>query len=300
MDLNEQTPTPDAPRGGASGDASTPGPERLAASRRAMLRAGMIGVPVVTTLMARPAWAQTSCFSLATAESVQAAGFVGSSYQRALANSECEEGDTAAAWLEAYALMLEMEQRRQPGGPVIGGGSSPFAGGGSAAAGGGRALGLQLQDAIRNNPGRGPVSVGAGRGPGQGQGQGPGQGAGGEPGTGGGDPAQPLTVAMLAAQTGELTIRSVGGTILYLGTYAQAFGRGQTVHFDEVLGSGFASEQVFAAAFLNALNRDNGNRRYRDYPLSMDEVVGLHNGDTVGGKRWSPAEAVAYLSTTMV
>lgn len=266
MDLNEQSPTPDAPRGGIPGE--PPAADRMAASRRAMLRAGMIGIPAVTTLMARPAWAQVACFSAATQVSVEAAGFAGSSYQRALASGQCVEGPSAARWLETYNLMLQTEQMKLAQASETYGLTAT-----ATTFTTDDATGLLGTRADKPAKGGGPKKTAP--------------------------PMEDLTVAALALQTGSLLYTATDGTVLFLGTFSQAFGGGPSLTLDEVLGGGSVGEQVFAAGYLNGLNRDTGNRAYMDYPLSTADVLALYAGEPVAGKRWSYGEAVAYLSTTM-
>lgn len=263
MDLNEQSPSPDAPRGGVPGD-NTKAADRMATSRRAMLRAGMIGVPVVTTMMARPAWAQVVCFSPATAVSVQAAGFAGSSYQRALQTGVCEEGDGTAELQQAYTMMLQVEQQKLDNGDLA---YSGFIAPDS----------LTLASTTGTTTETTTESAET---------------------AGTAEQATPqVTVAMLRQIYGPHYDNM--GNWLFLGTFAEAFGGGPSMYMDEVLVSGYIGEQIFAAAYVNALNKELGNSALQGYPLTLAEVVALYNGDTVAGRQWSYGEAVTYLSTTL-
>ncbi|GAA0575364.1 hypothetical protein [Caenispirillum bisanense] len=266
MDLNEQHPTPDVPRGGLPGtDPKTENP--YSASRRAMLRAGLIGVPVVTTLMARPAWAQTVCFSVATAASVSAAGFQGSPFQRAMEKGQtaCEPGPRPEDWQAAYyaaietyrAARLEQLQAEAQMAAIVNGQVPESA--------------YTTASMMMPTPSAEAGAV----------------------------PEVHVTLASMIAETNRLDYVLPDGTMVFLGTFHQAFGRGPIIFFDEILTEGYSSERIYAAAFLNALNREMGSPNFRNYPLSIDEVRAFYAGDPVGGRQWSPSEAIGYLLTTL-
>ena len=266
MDLNEQPPIPDVPRGGPGGDdpkAANP----YSASRRAMLRAGLIGVPVVTTLMARPAWAQTVCFSAATAASVSAAGFQGSPLQRAMEKGQtgCEPGARPEDWRSAYyaaietyrAARLEQMQAEAQMAAIMAG---------------------QVPESTYTTASMMMPTPSA---------------------EAGAVPEVQVTLASMIAETNRLDYVLPDGTMVFLGTFHQAFGRGPIIFFDEILADGYSSERIYAAAFLNALNKEMGSPNFRNYPLSIDEVRAFYAGDPVGGRQWTSSEAVGYLITTM-